>query len=77
MKTPMHFKWQFARPYLYHPWHDGLPTFRDWIALLFGLLVLAFAFKRYIAIGEQAGWEVAGMAFAAEAWKEIKVAWHG
>ena len=77
MKTPRHFKWQLARPYLYHPWHDGLPTFRDWLALLFGLLMLAFAFKRYIAIGEQAGWEVARMEFAAEAWKEIKEAWRG
>jgi hypothetical protein len=77
MKTPMHFKWQLGRPYFYHPWHDGLPTFRDWLVLLFGLLVLAFAFKRYIAIGEQAGWKVAISVFTAEGSKEIKEAWHG
>jgi hypothetical protein len=52
MKTPMHFKWQLRRPYFYHPWHDGLPTFRDWLALLFGLMVMAFAFKQYIKLGE-------------------------
>jgi hypothetical protein len=28
--------WRIGRPYFYHPWHDGLPTFRDWLALLFG-----------------------------------------
>jgi hypothetical protein len=39
--------------------------------------VLAFAFKQYIKLGEQAGWEVAVSAFAAEAWEEIKEAWHG
>jgi hypothetical protein len=74
MKTRI--TWRLGWFYFYHPWHDGLPTFRDWLALLFGLLVLAFAFKRYIAIGEQAGWQLAVSAFAAEAWKEIKEAWH-
>jgi hypothetical protein len=77
MKTPMHFKWQLGRPYFYHPWHDGLPTFRDWVAVLFGLLVLIFASRQYIELGERAGWEVAISAFAAEAWKEMKEAWHG
>jgi hypothetical protein len=77
MKRRMHFKWQLGRAYFYPPWHDGLPTFRDWLALLFGLLVMAFAFKRYIQLGEQAGWEVAVAALAAEAWKEIREAWHG
>jgi hypothetical protein len=73
----MHINWHLRRPYFYPPWHGGLPTFRDRLALLFGLLVLAFAFKRYIAIGEQGGWQLAASAFAAEAWKENKEDWHG
>jgi hypothetical protein len=69
--------WRIGRPYFYHPWHDGLPTFRDWLALLFGAAVLVVAFRQYIEIGERAGWQVAVSAFAGEAWKEIKESWHG
>jgi hypothetical protein len=47
MRKPMHFAWQLGRPYFYAPWHNGLPTFRDWLKLSFGLLVLAVAFKQY------------------------------
>jgi hypothetical protein len=75
MRKRTHFKWCIGRPYFHPPWHSGLPTSRDCIALLFGLMVLAFAFKQYIKLGEQAGWEVAVSDFAA--WKEIKEAWHG
>jgi hypothetical protein len=48
----MYFKWQLGRPYFYPPWHEGLPTFRDWLA--FELMVMGFAFKQYIKLGEQA-----------------------
>lgn len=72
----MQFTWRLGRPYLYGPWHNGLPTFRDWLKLLFGLLVLAFAFKKYIIIGEHYGWKV-GLGAFAEALKEIKESWLG
>jgi hypothetical protein len=77
MRRRLHIKWQLGRAYFYHPWHDGLPTFRDWLALIFGAAVIIVAFRQYIELGEQAGWQIAVSAFAAEAWKEIKESWHG
>jgi uncharacterized DUF497 family protein len=74
MKTPMHFKWQLGRPYFYHPWHDA-----DLSRLAGTVVRVARAgvrVKRYIAIGEQAGWKVAISVFTAEGSKEIKEAWH-
>jgi len=70
-------RWCIERPYIHGPWPDRLPTFRDWLLLLFGMAVMAFAFKQYINLGIEAGWYVAVRALLAEVWRETKEAWHG
>jgi hypothetical protein len=69
--------WRIGRPLFYSPWPRRLPTSRDWIWLLLGLLVLVFAFKQYIKIGEEAGWEVALWVLVTDAWRGVKESWHG
>lgn len=72
----MHINWQLRRPYL--------PAMARWFTDVPRLACAAVRsgpagvrLKRYIAIGEQVGWEIAISVFAAERWKEIKEAWHG
>ena len=69
--------WKIGRPYIHRPFHPSLPTLRDWMMLLFGLLMMAFSFKQYIKLGQRAGWHVAIQALVAEVWRETKEAWHG
>ena len=75
MRRRLHITWQIG-PYIHRPFHSGLPTLRDWCRLLAGLGIMAFAFKQYIAIGEQYGWLAALSALASEAFKEIKEYWN-
>jgi len=43
--------WKIGRPYIHRPFHQGLPTLRDWMWLLIGNFVLTVGLSHYIVVG--------------------------
>jgi hypothetical protein len=53
----------------------GLPTLRDWMWLLIGIVVLTAGMSHYIAVGYYYGWRAGMHACAIAALNELKEDW--